>query len=54
MMKSSGQNISQRAFWAFILALLLLYVGYKMHQVSYAIDAYQAQVLLSDTAGAAK
>lgn len=54
MMESSDQNKSQHASWAFILALLLLYVGYKMHQVSYAIDAYQDQVLLSDTAGAAK
>jgi len=49
-MDPSDQNQSQRAFWAFILALLLLYAGYKMHHVSYAIAAYQDQVLFSDTA----
>ena len=53
-MEPADQNQSQRAFWAFILALLLLYAGYKMHHVSYAIAAYQDQVLLSDTSGAAK
>ena len=54
MDSTAREKRSQRMFFALILALLLGYGVIKYRHIMTAMDAYQGQVLNTDTRGAAK